>query len=343
MHGKIAILGTGANGSCVAADLLRAGHDVTLIDQWPEHVEAMRANGLTVRWPDETVHVEVDAWHLCDLCAINRTFDHVFLMVKAYDTGWSARLIEPYLAPDGLMVGIQNAMTAQEIAEIVGADRTVGCVIELSAELFTPGIARRNTPPAGTWFGIGALDAAMEGRLAEIRDVLANVGTVSVSDDIVAAKWMKLVVNAMSLGPVAMLGLPVAEAARLPGFRDFLIRAGTESLAVGQQRGYRIQPLFGLSPEDISESNRLLETLFDKLVADIGPTARDCVLQDHLKGRYSEVDLINGLVAEESLAAGRQAPANAAVVEITRRIRNGELVPEPANFERALETMGAAV
>ena len=154
---------------------------------------------------------------------------------------------------------------------------------------------------------------------------------------------MKLVVNSMSLGPVAMLGLPVAEAARLPGFRDFLMRVGTESLAVGQQREYRIQPLFGLTPDDIAESNRLLETLFDKLVADIGPAARDCVLQDHLKGRYSEVDLINGLVAKESLAAGRPAPANAAVVNITRRIRSGELEPEPANFERALDAMRAAV
>ena len=343
MDRKIAILGTGANGSCVAADLVRAGHDVTLIDQWPEHVEAMRANGLTVRWPDESVRVAVEAWHLCDVCALNRSFDHVFLMVKAYDTGWAARLIEPYLAPDGLMVGIQNAMTAEKIAKIVGPDRTVGCVIELSAELFTPGVAQRNTPPSGTWLGIGALDAAMTGRLAEVGDVLADVGTVSVCDDIVAAKWMKLVVNSMSLGPVAMLGLPVAEAARLPGFRDFLIRAGTEALAVGQQRGYRTQPLFGLTPEDIAESNRLLETLFDKLVADIGPAARDCVLQDHLKGRYSEVDLINGLVAEESRAAGRPSPANAAVVEITRRIREGEIEPEPANFERALEAMRAAV
>jgi 2-dehydropantoate 2-reductase len=40
MHNmKIAIIGTGANGSCIAADLTNAGLDVTLIDQWPEHVK----------------------------------------------------------------------------------------------------------------------------------------------------------------------------------------------------------------------------------------------------------------------------------------------------------------
>ena len=35
---KIAILGTGANGSCAAADITSAGYDVELFDQWPEHV-----------------------------------------------------------------------------------------------------------------------------------------------------------------------------------------------------------------------------------------------------------------------------------------------------------------
>ena len=43
MDKKIAVLGTGANGSCVAADLTNAGLDVVLIDQWPAHIEAMRA------------------------------------------------------------------------------------------------------------------------------------------------------------------------------------------------------------------------------------------------------------------------------------------------------------
>lgn len=337
MDRKIAVVGTGANGSCAAADLVQAGYDVTLVDQWPEHVETMRAEGLTVRMPDREINVAVDARHVCEVCAFREEFGYVFLMPKAYDTAWMARLIEPYLAADGLMVGIQNAMTADEIAEAVGPARTVGCVIELSSEIFTPGLVKRNTPPEKSWLGLGALGPSMAGRVPEVADILKCVGTVSISDDIVAAKWMKLVVNSMSLGPVAMLGLAVGEAAAMPGFRDFILRAGAEALAVGRDRKYAVQPIFGLGPEDVGNSNRLLETLFDKLASDIGPEARDCVLQDHLKGRYSEVDLINGLVAEESRRAGRQAPANAAVTEITRRIRNGELAPDRSNLDLALK------
>src|SRR3546814_10117177 len=104
----------------------------------------------------------------------------------------------------------------------------------------------------------------------------------------------------MCLGPLAMMGLTLYEAIRVPGVRELIMRAGTEALSVGQSLGYTIQPIFGLRPDDVKDTNQLLEKLFDKLTADVGPAARDCVLQDHLKGRYSEVDMINGLVVVES-------------------------------------------
>jgi 2-dehydropantoate 2-reductase len=46
-YGRIAILGAGANGASIGADLTRAGLDVVLIEQWPAHVEAMRLDGIT--------------------------------------------------------------------------------------------------------------------------------------------------------------------------------------------------------------------------------------------------------------------------------------------------------
>jgi 2-dehydropantoate 2-reductase len=141
---KIAILGTGANGSCAAADITTAGYDVTLIDQWPAHVNAMNKDGLTINLPNETRNVTVKAQHLCYLAEINHKFDYVFLFVKAYDTQWITKLIEPYLASDGILVGVQNAMTAERISSIVGPERTIACVVECSSELFTPGIIQRD-------------------------------------------------------------------------------------------------------------------------------------------------------------------------------------------------------
>ena len=111
MNKKIAVLGTGANGSCLAADLTNAGLDVVLIDQWPAHVAAMRANGLHVTLRKGEIHAKVRAHHLCDLASMNAMFDLVFIVTKAYDTRWHAELIKPYLKDDGFLIGMQNAMT----------------------------------------------------------------------------------------------------------------------------------------------------------------------------------------------------------------------------------------
>lgn len=331
---KIAVLGSGANGSSVAADLIRTGHDVTLIDQWPAHVEAMRHKGLriAIRHTEE-LHLAVDAHHLCDIARLGRTFDVVLLAFKAYDTRWACELIRPYLAKDGLLVGLQNAMTADTIGEVVGYDRTIGCAVELSTEMFTPGEVLRKTAPARTWFGVGALDPAMAHRVGEIELLLKNAGKVTRTADIRSAKYMKLVTNAMCLGTFAMVGLSWLDAMELEGMRDLVMRIGDEAFAAGQDLGYGVEPVFGLTAEDLAATNRPVEKLFDKLGEAVGPArGKNTTLQDHLKGRRSEVDMINGFVVEASARNGRTAPANAAVVDITRRIHAGELKPDPGNM-----------
>jgi 2-dehydropantoate 2-reductase len=57
------------------------------------------------------------------------------------------------------------------------------------------------------------------------------------------------------------------------------------------------------------------------------------VLQDLLKGRLSEVEMINGMIAAESEKRGYAAPANARINAIVRRIEAGELKPGVENME----------
>jgi 2-dehydropantoate 2-reductase len=337
MPQKIAVLGTGANGSCIAANMIEAGGDVTLIDQWPEHVEAMRRDGLRIAMADGSPEqrVAVRAHHLCDVATFTEPFDVVLLAMKAYDTRWACELIKPHLAPDGLLIGMQNGMVAEVIADVVGEDRTLGCVVELSSEMFTPGLVRRNTPSARTWIGLGALAGGPEARLAEIQALLSPVGKVEIKADILAAKWMKLVVNAMCLGPFAMVGMTLLDAVKLPGMRDLIVEVGEEAMRLGHDLGHGIEPIFGLSEAELAGSNRPAEKLFETLAAHVGPgRGRNTVLQDLLKGRLSEVGMINGLVIEQSERRGYAAPANARVVEVVRQIERGALKPDPANLAK---------
>jgi 2-dehydropantoate 2-reductase len=339
MNKKIAVLATGANGSCISADLTRAGLDVSMIDQWPAHVEAMRGKGVTIRMGDEEINTKVKAYHLCDVCTLSEKFDVVLLTSKAYDSRWLTEFIKPYLADDGLLVAVQNCMTAEMIADIVGPERTVGCVVELASQLFDPGEIRRSTRPEKTWFGVGAFHKAHANRVEEVAEVLRLAGKVDFTDDVLSAKWMKLIVNAMTMALKAMSGATNAQYYKYRGSRELALRSGEEALTAGQMAGYKVVPIFGLKPEDIQGSNQLLEILLEKITHDVGPTALNTVLQDHMKGRYSEIDMINGLVAEENRKHGRPSPVSDAVVEITREIHAGRLNPDPANLELVLQKL----
>jgi len=333
---RIAVLGTGANGSCIAANLIDTGHDVVAIDQWPEHVEAMRRDGIRIEMRDGELKVPVRAHHLCDVATFTGKFDVVLLVLKAYDTRWACEFIKRFIKPDGMLIGMQNCMVADVIADVVGVERTLGCVIELSSEMFTPGVVYRNTEPARTWIGLGSLGGGTEARLAEMQRLLSPVGKVDIKPNILAAKWSKLVVNAMCLGPFAMVGMTMADALKVPGMRELIIEIGDEAIRVGRDLGHPVEPIFGLTAADLAGSNRPAEKLFDTLAAHVGPgRTRNTVLQDLLKGRASEVEMINGLVVAESEKRGYAAPANARVNAIVRRIEAGELKPDAANMAKA--------
>lgn len=331
---RIAVLGAGANGGSIGADLTAAGLDVVLVEQWPAHVERMRADGLRILSPEGELHVRPRTMHLCEVAELRHGFDIVLMLMKAYDSRWAAQLIAPYLADDGLLVGVQNGMTAHAIEDVVGARRTIGSVIECSATMDEPGLVHRHTGVPRSWFAVGALPGGPADRADEIAAVLRHSGTVAVVDDIQSAKWMKLVSNCTLLVTSAILGLPMLDALHTPRFRDVMVAAGNEALAVGVALGHPVLPIFGLGPEEVADPDRVVEMMTDRLFAGfVVPGATTTVLQDWRKGRHSEVDDLNGHVVAEGVRIGVPTPVNAAVVELAHRIERGELEPASAHLD----------
>jgi 2-dehydropantoate 2-reductase len=331
---NIAVLGSGANGASIGADLITAGREVTLIEQWPAHVEAMRADGLRIRMPDTELHVHPRTLHLCEVATLREKFDVVLMLMKAYDSRWAAQLIEPYLADDGLIAGVQNGMSTDTIADVVGTSRTMGTVIEISSTMYDPGVVVRHVGHDRSWFAVGGIDDATTARRGEIAELLRHSGTVAEVDDIRATKWMKLISNATVLVPTAIVGLPMAQAIDHPGMRDLMVRAGNEARDVGAAAGYPLLPIFGLSADDVSRPESVVDTLLDALYRGfVIPGATTTVLQDWTKGRHSEVDDINGTVVAEGRRHGVATPVNAAVVELAHRIERGDETPGPENVD----------
>ena len=332
-HRKIAVLGAGAIGSSISANLTKAGHDVTVIDQWPAQVEALKATGLRIQMPDEVLEVPIRALHLCELASANLEFDIVFLAVKSNDDRWLSEFIKPYLKSDGVLVPTQNGMNDDTVASIIGRDRVIGCAMELSAEIFTPGLVKRNTPPKTTWFAVGELDGYFTPRVKEIAAILGDVGRCDVTNNIYGAKWTKLIANTMTMGPFGLLGLGNSDAAALPGMFDISVQLGKESLAVGAALGYRIEPIFGLRADEFAGSgDENLVTAMKTLLKHVS-RGRTAPIHDHIKGRTSEMEWIPGVVARKGRELGIPTPGNDAVVELDRRINKGEIKMDRANFE----------
>ena len=345
MDKKIAVLSTGAIGSSIGADLSHAGYNVCLVDQWPAHVEAMKANGLHVTMPDSELKTKVEAYHLCELSSLKRQFDIVLLAAKSHDTRWLCEFIKPHLKEDGMIVGTQNGMNNADIVEIIGKPRVMGCVLELSAEVFTPGKVQRNTDQAHTWIGLGELDGSVTSRLTELERLLKHSAKISISDNIEGAKWTKLVNSSMILAPFGALGLQSWQAVEIPEVVNLCAQLASETLRVGAAHGYKIEAIFGLSPEEfLGPEEKVIDKLLYTILGHMGKkgsrTARGVVLQDLLKGRRTETNHLNGHIARKGREKNIPTPANDAIVELVRRIERGELKHGKDNIEVIAQLMG---
>ena len=102
---KIAVIGAGAMGSLFGAYLAKAGAAVTVVDVWPEHVAAIRGQGLTLSEAAGDEVVRLDA-------ALGtggmEPVDLVILFVKSAATQAAATDAAALLRPGGRVLTLQN-------------------------------------------------------------------------------------------------------------------------------------------------------------------------------------------------------------------------------------------
>ncbi|HEV8471478.1 MAG TPA: 2-dehydropantoate 2-reductase [Methylomirabilota bacterium] len=334
---RIAVLGSGAIGSVVGGMLTKAGHDVTLVDQWPEHVQAMQRQGLRLSGTCGEQLLHVRALHLHELQSVAEPFDAVFLAVKSYDTEWAAALAAQYLRqPDGVVVDFQNGVNDERVAAVVGRERTLGCVIVISAGMYEPGHAIR-TDTTSVGFRIGELDGRDTPRAQALARVLSDVSPTKVTTNLWGERWSKLAVNCMGNAVAGLSGLGSAELRLARGPRRVAIQLGAEVVRVGRAHGHVIEPLIGIDAQrivDAAEGRGLAEVEADlEAEAKRRTGGRPSLLQDVMKGRRTEVDFLNGYVSAQGRRAGVPTPFNDAIVTAVHAHPVGALKPDPANLD----------
>jgi 2-dehydropantoate 2-reductase len=339
MGKRIVIVGAGAIGGYFGAHIIRSGLDAVFVDAWPEHVEHIRRHGLTVQGlsGDDRINVKADTRHICDVQGMIRgpAVDIAFIAVKSYDTLWATQLILPYLASDGVVVSLQNSLNEPAIASVAGPERTYGCAITaLACELTEAGFVRRLSPKGSV--SVGAMEGADRGCCAEIAAVLNHAETSHPIDNLVGVKWSKLVINAMRNGLSAMTGMTGLERDTDPVTIALGIRLGAQAVRVGRALGYELvdtgysfDTLVAADSGD-PEAREAIRWRMAEIAGARSSEQRPSMAQDIRKGRRTETDAINGMVARLGRELGIDTTAHQKVHETILKIERGELQPSPA-------------
>ncbi len=346
MGKRIVIVGAGAVGAYVGGYLARAGQDITLIDPWPAHVEQMRAHGLSLAGlsEEECFTTPVAAMHITDVQSLARSgpVDIAFVCTKSYDTDWATALIRDYLAPAGFVVSLQNCINEHRIAAAVGWGRTLGCIAsQIAVELVAPGEVRRGVPRGGnahTVFRAGEVHGGITPRVEETAELLSLIDSSKVTSNLWGERWSKLVANAMRNGLSAATGMSSNACDRESITRWICIRTAGEAVSVGLAQGYKLEKIYEATAEQwlagATERGAVRSELEEKMessAARRAETMRPSMGQDIQKGRRTEIDFINGLVAAKGAELGIPTPVNLAMVDAVKRVERGEVQPSLDN------------
>lgn len=345
---RIGFVGAGAIGSYIGGRIAQSGGDVTLIDPWPEHVNAIKRDGVSLRDTQGTATAHVTALHIHEVQRLlSQPLDIAFISVKSYDTAWATTLIKDYLSPEGYAVSLQNGVNEERIATILGWGKTLGCIAStIGVSLLSPGHVTRTYKPGGstyTVFRVGEIHGRITPRVEELVAILGKVDSVVATTDLWGERWSKLAANSMHNGLAAATGLGHEGIYGNTEPRRIAIRLGGEAVRIGRALGFNQEYIRGIPADALEAAGygdaRALEAVEEVVrgwMPRLTAEARPSTAQDVIKGRRTEIAFINGLVVEKAAQIGISVPTQVALLRLVARVERGELPPQLSNIAELL-------
>jgi len=289
---KIAVMGAGAVGCYYGGMLARAGHEVTLVGR-REHVEAMRRAGLRVEHRDFDASFPVKAAE--DASGVKGA-KLVLFSVKSQDTERAGQAMKAFLGPETAILSLQNGVdNAERLAATLGRE-VVGACVYVASGMAGPGHVK--------WNGRGELVIGKTSSSEEIALMFGKAEIpVEISDNIAGMLWAKLVVNCAYNALSAIAQLPYGRLVQGEGIPELMAGVVDECLAVARAEGVTI-------PGDMhAATRRIAETMSGQFSS---------TAQDLAKGKPTEIEHLNGVVARKGEALGVPTPLNRMLVALVK-------------------------
>jgi 2-dehydropantoate 2-reductase len=294
---RYVVIGAGAIGGAVAAQLVPAGHDVVLVARG-EHGRIIAQRGLTVRRPTGVDVVDVAAAASPSDVRLRPT-DVLLLTTKTQDAEaalveWAWQPVEGGgVAADLPIVTLQNGLATEDLA-LRRFARVYGATIAIAASFTTPGeIVSPSLPPT--------VGAVWLGRHPCGSDDLAR----SLVDDLVGAGFHALAVDDVRLAKAAKLLGSVANGLDLLDGDDAWRAAARAEL---RDEATAVLEAAGLLPP--AGMLDLGAAQLEVLPVEGHVAGRLSTWQSFARGTSSEVDYLNGEIVLLARKHGLEAPAN---------------------------------
>jgi 2-dehydropantoate 2-reductase len=316
------VVGAGAIGGTIGAHLVRSGTEIDVVDTDPAHVAAMAERGIAIEGLDEPFTAPVTSAVTPD--QLEGPLETVLLAVKAQHTATAIKAIAPALTPDSTVVSLQNGLCPRVIAAEIGAARTIGALVNFSADYLEPGLITYGG--SGT-VRIGGLDGQPSPRLDAAAELLSGWGLVEVTDNIWGYLWGKLGYANM-LFATALTDETMA--AIIDRYRPLMVALAAEVYEAADYEGVRPEPFDNVEPSlyyprDTRDWERINASL-DDLVArrKTDTKTRSGIWRDlAVRQRRTEVDEQIGAVAEIGRGHGLPMTLTSRLVEMIHELEEG--------------------
>ncbi len=296
---NIAVMGAGALGCYFGGRLAQSGARVTLIGR-PAHVEAIKRDGLILESGGTKTTIPLEA--TTEPSGV-RDATLVLVCVKSADTESAAKAIAPHLAKEAILVSLQNSIGNVERIR-AHIDRPVAAgLVYTGANMPGPGHVRHTGGGGIVLGGVPAWDVD-DAVLGKIKSIFEPAGVpIDLSPSIELALWTKLMQNCAYNAVCALTEKPYGEMVAMPDVRAVMGQAGDEVVALAHRKGVM------LDPGSVEAALQRVTTMM---------TTMSSTAQDIMKGKPTEIDYLNGLIARESKALGMSAPINATLAALVK-------------------------
>lgn len=324
---RAAIYGCGAMGTVLGAFLTKNGQQVDLIDSYVDHVNELNKKGAhIVGCADITVPVNA-----LTPSQMEGKYDIVFIFTKQTSNAEALPHLKKFLNEDSVVCTLQNGVPEYSVSEYIGGDRTVGGTVLWGATFISPGVSEvtQDVTSGDILFDIGEINGKITDRIKKVAGVLEHMGPVTIVDNLMGARWSKLIYNSCMSGMSAVTGSVFGDVLENPKASACLSYIAKEIVDICEKTGIKFEPSMGMDMRDFGkvatkEEFEISQKCFRKFYAD-KVTAKASMLQDLEKGKKTEVDMINGFVVEQGKKHGIPTPFNDIVVKVIKGIENKEL------------------